>query len=151
MEEGRNPERDVREFSVHEHDGLWVFRTTSDGYLWNQVRRMVGATLAVGRGEAEVSEIEHSLRTGERHNAFHLVGSEGLLLERIEHEGIVWDQYCGRLGPHRVPRVLQEADVGVALARHLHKLAPWPTKDDEGATAEGPVEIEPESPDDWPS
>lgn len=143
MEEGRNPERDVRAFTVEERDGLWVFRTTSDGYLWNQVRRMVGATLAVGRGEADVDDVRHSLKTGERHKAFHLVPAEGLLLERIEHEGIEWDPYCGRLGPHRVPRVLQEADVGLQLARHLHKLAPWPRK---GEAAE----VEPESPDDWP-
>ena len=145
LEEGRNPERDVREFSVEAHDGLWVFRTTSDGYLWNQVRRMVGAVLAVGRAEADVADIRSSLRTGERHKAFHLVPPEGLLLESIQHDGLVWDAYAGRLGPQRVPRVLQEADVGVALARHLHALAPWPRKDGAGA-----VDIEPESPDDWP-
>lgn len=126
MEEGRNPERTVREFTVQEHDGLWLFRTVGDGYLWNQVRRMVGAVLTVGRGEAEVADVEHSLKTGERHKAFHLVQAEGLLLERIEHDGLEWDPYAGRLGPHRVPRVLQEADVGHQLARHLHKLAPWP-------------------------
>lgn len=145
LEEGRNPERDVRAFGVEERDGLWVFRTTSDGYLWNQVRRMVGATLAVGRGEAEVADIAHSLATGERHKAFHLVPAEGLLLERIEHEGIAWDPYCGRLGPHRVPRVLQEADVGHELARHLHRLAPWPT---DGAA--GQAELEATIPGDAP-
>ena len=130
MEEGRNPERTVRSFTVEEADGLWLFRTESDGYLWNQVRRMVGAAQAVGRGEAEVEDIKASLKTGEKHKAFHLAPPSGLLLERIEHEGLVWDNYAGRLGPHRVPQVLQEADVGVMLARHLHDLAPWPTKDD---------------------
>lgn len=129
MEEGRNPERNVRSFTVEEHDGLWLFRTVSDGYLWNQVRRMVGAAVAVGRGEAEVEDIRHSLRTGEKHKMFHLVGAEGLLLERIEHEGLVWDPYAGRLGPQRVPRVLQEAEVGLELVKHLHQLAPWPTTD----------------------
>lgn len=126
MEEGRNPERTIRDFTVHDADGLWEFRTTSDGYLWNQVRRMVGAVLAVGRGEATVADIQNSLNTGEGHKAFHLAPPEGLLLERIEHDGLTWNDYAGRLGPHRVPRVLQEADVGVQLARHLHKLAPWP-------------------------
>ncbi len=128
MEEGRNPERTVRAFTVEAADGLWLFRTTSDGYLWNQVRRMVGAVQAVGRGEAEVADIKESLKTGERHKAFHLARASGLLLERIEHEGLAWDQYAGRLGAHRVPQVLQEADVGLMLARHLHELAPWPEK-----------------------
>lgn len=128
MEEGRNPERTVRDFTVHDEAGLWVFRTTSDGYLWNQVRRMVGAVLAVGRGEAKTSDITHSLKTGKGHKAFHLAPPEGLLLERIEHDGLTWSDYAGRLGPHRVPRVLQQADVGFELAKHLHALAPWPSK-----------------------
>lgn len=134
-EEGRNPERDVRSFTVNDEDGLWVFRVVSDGFLWNQVRRMVGAVLAVGRGEAEVSDIQASLKSGQGHPLFHLIGPEGLLLERIEHEGIAWDPYLGRLGPQRVPRVLQEADVGLELAKHLHKLAPWPSKDPESDDA----------------
>ncbi|MEK6986069.1 MAG: hypothetical protein AABX89_06785 [Candidatus Thermoplasmatota archaeon] len=128
LEEGRNPMRNVHDFTVEEQDGLWLFRTTSDGYLWNQVRRMVGAVQAVGRGEAEVADIEESLRTGERHKAFHLASPAGLLLERIEHEGLEWNLYAGKLGAQRVPRVLQEADVGLMLARHLLELAPWPTK-----------------------
>ena len=130
MEEGRNPMRNVMAFTVEEADGLWLFRTVADGYLWNQVRRMVGAVQAVGRGEATVADIQHSLKTGEKHKAFHLASPAGLLLERIEHEGLVWDEYAGRLGPHRVPQVLQQADVGFMLAQHLHGLAPWPTMTD---------------------
>lgn len=126
MEEGRNPIRNVRGFSVKREAGLWVFRTVSDGYLWNQVRRMVGAAMAVGRGEAEPGDVTQSLKTRVRHKAFHLASASGLLLERIEHEGLAWDPLAGRLGPHRIPRVLQEAHVGETLAQHLHALAPWP-------------------------
>jgi tRNA pseudouridine38-40 synthase len=128
MEEGRNPVRTVRGFTVEQEGGFWAFRTVSDGYLWNQVRRMVGAALAVGRGEAEAEDVVESLRTGVRHKAFHLVPASGLLLESIEHEGLAWDPLAGRLGPHRIPQVLQEAHVGETLAKHLHALAPWPTK-----------------------
>jgi tRNA pseudouridine38-40 synthase len=129
MEEGRNPMRTVMDFTVEEHEGLWLFRTVADGYLWNQVRRMVGAVQAVGRGEAEVADVEASLTTGVKHDLFHLASPAGLLLESVQHPGLEWDLYAGRLGPHRVPQVLQEADVGFLLARHLHKLAPWPKPD----------------------
>lgn len=129
LEEGRNPERTIRDFTVEERDDLWQFRTTSDGYLWNQVRRMVGAVLAVGRGEASVQDVADSLRTGKPHKRFFPAPPEGLLLESVQYDGLAWSAEAGRVGPHKVPAVVKQAVVQLDVAKHLHALAPWPQDD----------------------
>jgi tRNA pseudouridine38-40 synthase len=132
LEEGRNPERNIFAFTVEEADGAWVFRVEGDGFLWNQVRRMVSAVLCVGRGEATVADIVAGLKTGKAHARFRLVAANGLVLERIEFDGLAWDPEAGRLGPHAISRAFQDAHAGMFLARHLRELAPWPSNDGEG-------------------
>jgi tRNA pseudouridine38-40 synthase len=126
MEQGRDPERNVFDFSVEHGDGTWTFHVTGDGFLWNQVRRMVGAACAVARGEAEVQDIERSFASGKPHRMFRLATPHGLVLEKVEYDGLRWDAEAGRLGPQLVPRFTQSAIVRLALARHLAELAPWP-------------------------
>jgi tRNA pseudouridine38-40 synthase len=126
LEEGRRPERNVFACTVQESDGAWVFRIEGDGFLWNQVRRMVSAILCVGRGEASAEDIAAGLATGKAHPRFRLVAANGLVLERIEHADLVWDPEAGRLGPHAISRAFQDAHAGMLLARHLGGLAPWP-------------------------
>lgn len=126
LEEGRNPERSVFAFTVAEEAGAWVFRVEGDGFLWNQVRRMVSAVLCVGRGEATVEDVAAGLTTGKAHARFRLVSPNGLVLERVEFEGLEWDPEAGRLGPHAISHAVQDAHAGMLLARHLRELAPWP-------------------------
>jgi tRNA pseudouridine38-40 synthase len=126
LEEGRNPERNVFAFTVEDEDGAWVFRVEGDGFLWNQVRRMVAAALAIGRGDAALHDIQDSLRRGKAHPQFRLAAAEGLVLERVEYDGLVWDLEAGRLGPHAMTRAYQDACARMLLMRHLRELAPWP-------------------------
>jgi tRNA pseudouridine38-40 synthase len=127
MEEGRKPERNVFAFAVEADGPLWSFRVSGDGFLWNQVRRMCSAVLAVGRGEAEVADIQASLASGRPHGSFGLAPPEGLTLERVEYDGLEWDPLLGRLGPQLVRRPLLSARARLGLATHLRDLAPWPS------------------------
>lgn len=139
MEEGRKPERNVFAFDVGSAAGgaVWSFRVVGDGFLWNQVRRMVGAATAVGRGEAEVADIRSSLASGKAHPRFRLAPAQGLTLERIEYDTLEWDPLLGRLGPQLLPQSILAARARVALMEHLRLLAPWPGRavaDDTDAT-----------------
>jgi tRNA pseudouridine38-40 synthase len=129
MEEGRKPERTVFTFTVAEQPGGWTFTVEGDGFLWNQVRRMVGAVMAVGRGQAEAKDIRASLGSGQPHKRFKLAAAEGLLLERIEYEQMEWDPTAGRLGQQVWPRSWQQARARSRLMDHLAGLAPWPPSD----------------------
>lgn len=126
MEEGRNPERNVFMFEAKETGGMWSFAVEGDGFLWNQVRRMVSAALAVGRGDATIADIRTSLASGKPHKSFRVAAAEGLLLERVEYEGLQWDEEAGRLGRQLVPRPLQAARARLRVVEHLRELAPWP-------------------------
>jgi tRNA pseudouridine38-40 synthase len=126
MEEGRNPERNVFEFLVEADGPVWSFRVTGDGFLWNQVRRMVGAATAVGRGNAEASDIVDSLASGKPHNAFRLAPAEGLTLERVEYDDLQFDPLLGKLGPQLLPQSILAARSRLAVMEHLRLLAPWP-------------------------
>jgi tRNA pseudouridine38-40 synthase len=126
LEEGRNPERSVFAFSVDREDDAWVFRVEGDGFLWNQVRRMVSAVLCVGRGEAGLDAITTGLQTGNAHPRFRLVSANGLVLERIEYDSLHWDEEAGHLGAHAIGHQVQDAHAAMLLAKHLRQLAPWP-------------------------
>jgi tRNA pseudouridine38-40 synthase len=128
LEEGRNPVRDILVTSLDgPHQGLWTLRVTGNGFLWNQVRRMVDAAAAVARGEATVDDIRAGLQGGSPHRAFGLAPAEGLLLERVDYGDLAWDDAAGRLGQDRIRRGLQGARVRSDLLRHLGALARLPT------------------------
>lgn len=136
MEEGRNPERNVFAFDVAADGPVWSFRVTGDGFLWNQVRRMVGAAAAVGRGEAEVHDIEASLASGKAHPRFKLAPAQGLTLEHVEYDGLAWDPLLGRLGPQLLPQVYLAARARLGVMEHLRELAPWPADRRNGDSGE---------------
>lgn len=119
----RDPEREVRAFTVEADPDWWTFRVESPGYLWNQVRRMVSAVQAVGAGDAQVADIEAALRTGVPHRDFGLAPAEGLLLESVRYKDLEWDPAAGRLPPQRVLRGVQGAQVRSRLMQHLRGLA----------------------------
>jgi tRNA pseudouridine38-40 synthase len=127
MEEGRKPERTVFAFTVQPSPGGWTFVVEGDGFLWNQVRRMCGAVLAVGNGSVTRKDIEASLESGKAHTKFKLAAPQGLLLERIVYDQLEWDELAGRLGQQVWPRSWQAARARSHLMDHLAALAPWRT------------------------
>jgi len=113
VEAGRDPKRTVTSFAVTGTSGMWGFRVRGQSFLWNQVRRMVGAVLAVGRGDADVADVRASLASGQPHKRFGLAPAEGLLLERVAYTGLRWDAGVGRV-----------ADVAGAWSRP-RRASPW--------------------------
>lgn len=130
LEEGRKPERNVFAFDVAADGPVWSFRVTGDGFLWNQVRRMVGATTAVGRSDAHVADIVACLTSGKARPEFRLAPAQGLTLERVEYDGLAWDPVLGRLGPQLLPQGILAARARLGVMEHLRGLAPWPKSDE---------------------
>ena len=60
-----------------------IFTFRGDGFLYNQVRIMVGTILEAGMGRITVEEIQELLRTGQRAQAGFTVPAKGLCLMEV--------------------------------------------------------------------
>ena len=69
----------------------WTIRITGDRFLYKMVRFLVGAMVAVAKGDASVNDIQHALDTGIRPTAFFLCAPAwGLVLENVNYDSQNW-------------------------------------------------------------
>lgn len=119
MEPGRDPVREVQEFSVAADGSAWAFRVQAPNFLWNQVRRVVDAALRVGRGEVDAEAVRQTLASGTPHPCFQVAPAEGLVLERVHYDGLQWDPQAGNVGRRRIRRPWMAARARLAVLEHL--------------------------------
>lgn len=117
LEAGRDPVRTVEAVDVAELDAFWEMRVRGQSFLWGQVRRMVGALVAVGMGHAEARDIEAALADGRPHPRFTVASAEGLMLERVHYDGLAWDPAAGQVDQRTVTPALVQARVRLDVAR----------------------------------
>ncbi len=77
----------LSEFLVHETGDLILLRVTGSHFLWNSVRRMVGALVQVGREKLSGDDLRELLAAGSDSIAQHTAPPSGLFLESILYEG----------------------------------------------------------------
>jgi tRNA pseudouridine38-40 synthase len=77
----------LSEFTVHEAGDLILLRVTGSHFLWNSVRRMVGAVVESGRGNLTTGELQTLLTTDSEAMGKHTAPPSGLFLERIHYDG----------------------------------------------------------------
>ena len=76
----------VEQCLVAEAPGMLLIRLAASHFLWQQVRRMVGALVAIGRGEASPLDVERWLRR-ELAPPTLAAPAAGLFLEAIRYPG----------------------------------------------------------------
>ncbi len=109
VEEGRDPHRTIKSFEV-KRDDAWVFTVQGPSFLWNQVRRMVGAALAIARGDATMDDLEQGLETGQHHHTFRPAPAGGLMLWDIIYDpALDWVAEAGGLHPSQIMQTWQAA------------------------------------------
>lgn len=118
VEPGVAPQRAVLEAGVRSEGAWHVITVRGESFLWNQVRRMVGAAQRVARGEAALEDIARGLR-GEAVD-LGVAPAEGLVLLDVDH-GLEWqaseaarDAALRELGER-----LQGLERGLRVARAL--------------------------------
>ena len=67
-------------------DGGFSFEVCGNGFLYNMVRVIGGALVAVGKGEISVDDIKSALETGKRNRFFKTLPAKGLTLKSVEYE-----------------------------------------------------------------
>jgi tRNA U38,U39,U40 pseudouridine synthase TruA len=66
-----------------------AIRLVASHFLWNQVRRMVGALVTVGRGDAAPGEVRRWL-SSESPAPSLAAPAAGLYLEAVRYPGVAW-------------------------------------------------------------
>lgn len=112
----------VQKLEISENDGLFTFDIRADGFLWNMVRKIVGATEKVGSGQKDMRWFRDLLRPELNHGA-PTAPAEGLILMEVGYEGLDWqvDRYsCARAG-RMIAGTVQSRMAGASVAREMEK------------------------------
>lgn len=78
--------RKVYSAKIERSEGGFYFEICGSGFLYNMVRIIAGAILAVGMGDATTADIEKTFETGERNKKFVTLPAKGLTLFCVEYE-----------------------------------------------------------------
>ena len=64
----------------------WKFIITSNRFLRNMVRAIVGTLIEIGRGKLEIDDLDKIIQSKDRRNAGYSVPAEGLFLKEIIYD-----------------------------------------------------------------
>ncbi len=77
--------REIYDIAVEDMGGEVDVTITSNGFLYNMVRIIVGTLIEVGRGERAPESVEEALLSLDRGNAGYTAPPEGLILMKVEY------------------------------------------------------------------
>ena len=86
MEEGKNPVRAIESIEFHEVNELYVVDIRAQSFLWQMVRRLVGAMFSVEMGERSIEDVKRAL-SGEK-IIFRIAAPEPLFLMCVEYSKV---------------------------------------------------------------
>lgn len=83
-DDGRPTSGLIRKSDITEDGNFLIYECSGRAFLWNQVRRMASAIMAVGRGEADNEDVLKALEGEDK--CFGLARADGLTLKDIEYK-----------------------------------------------------------------
>ena len=105
MEEGKNPVRAIDSIEFHEENGLYVVDIRAQSFLWQMVRRLIGAMFSVEMGERTVNDVQRAL-SGDK-VIFRIAPPEPLFLMSVDYSGVDFrDVGCRKLDEIRQDLVI---------------------------------------------
>jgi tRNA pseudouridine38-40 synthase len=112
----------VQKLEICEENGLFIFDIRASGFLWNMVRKMVGALEKVGSGQKDIAWFSDLLRPELNHGA-PTAPAEGLILMDVGYEGLDWqvDDYSRRRAAAALAATVQRRMAGGSVARVLER------------------------------
>ncbi|MGQ9582455.1 MAG: tRNA pseudouridine synthase A [Thermoplasmatota archaeon] len=121
--EGRSAVRTIRRIRLRRGGSHPTIDFFAQSFLWGQVRRVVGASLAVSRGELSLSELRAALEGPERRAGFRPAPPEGLVLMDVDYGfDFTMDARAVELVRRRLEGRVREAEGTLLLASYLSAL-----------------------------
>jgi len=112
----------VQKLEISEQNGLVIFDIRADGFLWNMVRKIVGALEKVGAGQKDAGWFAELLRPELNHGA-PTAHAEGLILMEVGYEGLEWqvDEYSRTRAAKGLAGTVQSRMAGANVARERER------------------------------
>ncbi|HPS91851.1 MAG TPA: tRNA pseudouridine(38-40) synthase TruA [Methanothrix sp.] len=112
----------VQKLEISEERGLFVFDIRANGFLWNMVRKIVGALEKVGSGQKEMSWFCDLLHPELNHGA-PTAPADGLILMDVGYDGLDWqvDEYSRARAKEALVAIVQSRMAKAMVARAIEK------------------------------
>jgi tRNA pseudouridine38-40 synthase len=112
----------VQKLEISEERGLFVFDIRANGFLWNMVRKIVGALEKVGAGQKDMSWFSDLLRPELNHGA-PTAPADGLILMDVGYEGLDWqvDEYSRARAANALAATVQSRMARASVARVMER------------------------------
>lgn len=112
----------VQKLEISGENGLFVFDIRANGFLWNMVRKIVGALEKVGSGQKEMSWFCDLLRPDLNHGA-PTAPADGLILMDVGYEGLDWqvDEYSRTRAKEALAAIVQSRMARASVARAIER------------------------------
>jgi tRNA pseudouridine38-40 synthase len=78
-----NRVRTIEECRWYDEGSIWALSVTGNGFLYHQVRNMVGTMVEIGRGYWEPEYVDYLLKSGDRTQAGPTAPAAGLYLQKV--------------------------------------------------------------------
>lgn len=118
--EGRSAVRSIQKLAVRRSGPFISVDLFSMGFLWNQVRRIMGAALGVSRGELKVAEVKQALDHPRKRADLGLAAAEPLILMDVAYDfQFIKDKGAMELARRRIGRKRKEAEQTLVLASYI--------------------------------
>lgn len=91
-EEGRTPERTIRGTRIIDGEEGLIVEVVGRAFLWQQVRRMMAAALAVAEGQLDPEVVRERLRPGARPLDLAPAPAEALVLWEVVYPNVVFPE-----------------------------------------------------------
>ena len=117
-----NTVKTVQKLEISEQNGLFVFDIRANGFLWNMVRKIVGALEKLGAGQKDMDWFSDLLRPELNHGAPTAL-AEGLILMDVGYEGLDWqvDEYSRARAATSLAATVQRRMAKAQVARIMEK------------------------------
>jgi len=115
-----NPVRTVKSITTRKAGGLFITDVRAQSFLWNQVRRMMGAAFAVSNEVLLLKELKAALEKPDRRKDMGLASPEGLMLVDVSY-GFRFqkDEKALALARRFIGTKMKEAEVTLLLGSYL--------------------------------
>jgi tRNA pseudouridine38-40 synthase len=112
----------VQKLEISEDNGLFIFDIRADGFLWNMVRKIVGALEKVGSGQKDLNWFSDLLRP-EQNRGAPTAPAEGLILMDVGYEGLDWqvDEYSRTRAAASLAAEVQRRMAKASVARVMER------------------------------